>query len=200
MWATIKEDGLTEKEAKCTSLIKCYVMYREESGINLTSPAPSVISNCQWEKCPVCAHVRQSTNFRTFKQQPSCRHPVTEALETEAICFEDSNRSCMFVYLFVSEVWEEHWLKLLPPRGTIHQGCAPAPSRGSLPALSTNERQGSTSNSWQNLDKRGIFYSQLSRKGRRSETLGIGGTELSVCLMRKHDQSSRWHLSCVIPL
>lgn len=73
------------------------------------------------------------------------------------------------------KILEDHWLKLLPPRGTIHQGCSRA-IRYLKATLSSNEKQGSTSNSWQNLDKKGIFYSQLSRKGRRSEILGTGGT------------------------
>lgn len=45
----------------------------------------------------------------------------------------------------------------------------------SLTALSSNVKQRSTSNGWQNLDEKRIFYSWLSTKG-RSETLGMGGT------------------------
>lgn len=92
------------------------------------------------------------------------------------VCIEDRN---MYSCLFVPIALEEHWLKLLPPQGAIHQGFTWAlkkpQSWRSLTALSSNVKQRITSNGWQNLDEKRIFYSWLSTKG-RSETLGMGGT------------------------
>lgn len=122
-----------------------HIQRRVGLGRNLPLLAPSapVIlchhSNCQWEKCTVYvrAHVRQSYhhNFPHFTWQPSCWHPCTAALGTRgkpALRTQTSTLVCFFDEALVSpsfpnpplsNILGEHWLKLFPPWGTIHQGC-----------------------------------------------------------------------------
>lgn len=136
---------------------------------------------CERSVLCVCAHVRQSTHhiFPTLQMAAillTSVHCSPRNLRPES-CTEDRNKhACLFVCLFdkalvssffanppFSIILEEHWLKLFSTTrkdpSVLYMSYHKAQSWRSLAALSSNEKQGGTSNSWQSLGKKGIFYS-----------------------------------------
>lgn len=155
------------------------VIHRDQLDRSLTSPASScalklsmwgLSCKCSDETIHCFSHLQMEAILLIFTHGGPGK-PLR-------ICIEESNRYCCFYCVFPNiggALIKAFATRRNDPSG-LYASYEIQYRRRPLATLSSNEKQGSTSNSWQKLDKKGIFYSQLSRKGRRSETLGTGGT------------------------